>query len=109
MGDGTFTLVNQSGNTDGGNVITVYTASDTVMQQIEYDTAGINGGALSYVYIDGMEADKAQVSDAQSSLTLQGDAPTEGTHKVELVQFENDDPSGTVTVYKTASYEVKLK
>lgn len=106
-GEGTFYLVNQSGSTENGNVIVVYASADTALTQIELDTSGINGGALSYVYIDGMLATKGQYSDSQASLDLKDDALSVGEHKVELVQYTDDATDGEVTVYKSCSYEVK--
>lgn len=108
-GDGTFTLRGPGGSTEGGATLTVYADSSTSMMQIEYDTKNVNGNALSYVYIDGKQTDKAQVGTSQHVLDLSGDALKAGTHTVELVQFENDDPAGTVTTYKSAQYEIKSK
>lgn len=108
-GDGKFYLVTASGSTKDGSPVILYAGNNDILIQIEFDTEGINGGSLSYVYIDGMEKDKEQVSDSQVSLDLSEDDLSVGKHKVELVQFENDDPTGTVTTYKSAEYEVREK
>ena len=108
-GDGTFLLVNASGNTENGNVIVVYVSADTALEQIGYETSGMNGGALSYLYIDGMLSTKEQLGDSQGSLDLSGDFLSSGTHTVEVVQYEDDSEENAVTVYKSASYEVKEK
>lgn len=108
-GDGTFLLVNASGNTENGNVIVVYVSADTTLEQIGYETSGMNGGALSYLYIDGMLSTKEQLGDSQGSLDLSGDFLSSGTHTVEVVQYEDDSEENAVTVYKSASYEVKEK
>ncbi len=108
-GDGTFLLVNASGNTENGNVIVVYADADTTLTQIGYETSEMNGGSLSYIYIDGMLSTKEQLGDSQGSLDLSGDALAIGTHKVEVVQYENDSVDEPVTVYKSAAYEVKEK
>lgn len=108
-GDGTFLLVNSSGNTENGNVIVVYVSADTALEQIGYETSGMNGGALSYLYIDGMLSTKEQLGDSQGSLDLSGDALSVGTHTVEVVQYENDSVDAAVTVYKSAAYEIKEK
>lgn len=108
-GDGTFLLVNASGNTENGNVIVVYADTDTSLMQIGYETSGMNGGALSYIYIDGMLSTKEQLGDSQGSLDLSGDSLAAGTHKVEVVQYESDATDAAVTAYKSASYEVKEK
>lgn len=108
-GDGTFLLVNSSGTTENGNVIVVYVDADTALEQIGYETSGMNGGSLSHIYIDGMLSTKEQLGDSQGSLDLSGDSLSTGTHKVEVVQYEGDNADGAVTTYKTASYEVKEK
>lgn len=109
IGDGTFCLVNQSGNTENGNPIVIYSSPDDLLIQIGYESSEMNGGVLSYIYIDGMLALKEQLGETQGQLDLSGDNLSVGMHKVEVVQYENDDTSGTVTAYKSASYEVKGK
>lgn len=108
-GDGSFLVVTASGNSEGGNVPVIYASPDTMLTQISYKSSGMNGGALSYIYIDGMLSTKEQLADSQGTLDLSGDALTIGTHKVEAVQYENDDTSGNVTVYKSGEFEVKEK
>lgn len=106
-GDGVFLVVTAGGNSENGNVPVVYSDADTSLLQIGYETTGMNGGSLSYIYVDGMLLTKEQLSDSQGTLDLSGDSLATGTHKVEVVQYENDATDGAVTVYKTASYEVK--
>lgn len=108
-GDGTFLLVNSSGTTESGNTIVVYSDSDTLIDTIGYETSEMNGASLSYIYIDGMLSTKEQLGDFQGTLELSGDSLSTGTHKVEVVQYEGDNIDGAVTMYKTASYEVKEK
>lgn len=109
MGDGTMYIACASGTSEDGNVPVLFEAADTVLDQIGLDSMDMDGSHLSYIYIDGKETAKEQLAESQISLDLQGDALKEGTHKVEVVQYDNDDPSGTVITYKTASYEVKNK
>jgi hypothetical protein len=109
MGDGTMYIACASGTSENGNVPVLFEAADTVLDQIGLDSMDMDGSHLSYIYIDGKETAKEQLAESQISLDLQGDALKEGTHKVEVVQYDNDDPSGTVITYKTASYEVKNK
>lgn len=108
-GDGVFLVVTAGGNSENGNIPVVYAAADTSLLQIGYETTGMNGGSLSYIYVDGMLLTKEQLSDSQGTLDLSGDSLSVGTHKVEAVQYENDATDGSVTTYKTASYEVKEK
>lgn len=109
MGDGTMYIACASGTSENGNVPVLFESADTVLDQIGLDSMDMDGSHLSYIYIDGKETAKEQLAESQISLDLQGDALKEGTHKVEVVQYDNDDPSGTVITYKTASYEVKNK
>lgn len=109
MGDGTMYIACASGTSEDGNVPVLFEASDTMLDQIGIDSTDMDGSHLSYIYIDGKETAKEQLAESQISLDLQGDAIKAGTHKVEVVQYDNDDPSGTVITYKTASYEVKNK
>jgi hypothetical protein len=68
------------------------------------------GRVSTYIYVDGMLNTKEQLGEmTQTSLTLEKDALKEGTHKVEVVQYENDDLKGKAITYKTASYEIKSK
>lgn len=109
MGDGTMYIACASGTSENGNVPVLFEAADTVLDQIGLDSMDMDGSHLSYIYIDGKETAKEQLAESQISLDLQGDALKVGTHKVEVVQYDNDEPSGTVITYKTASYEVKNK
>lgn len=107
MGDGSMFISTPSGTSENGNVPVIYAESDLTLTQIGMNSEGMNGGSLSYIYIDGMLADKQQMADYQGSIDLTGDQLSEGIHKIEMVQYENDDTSGTMTVYKSASYEIK--
>lgn len=109
MGDGTAYIACASGTSQDGNIPVLFESTDTILEQIEIDSEKMDGSHLSYIYIDGKETAKEQLADSQVSLDLQGDALKEGVHKVEVVQYDTDDPSGTVITYKTASYEVKNK
>lgn len=109
MGDGTMYIACASGTSEDGNVPVLFEAADTILDQIGLDSTGMDGSHLSYIYVDGKETAKEQLADSQVSLDLQGDALKEGTHKVEVVQYDNDEPSGTVITYKASSYEVKNK
>lgn len=107
MGDGSMFISTPSGTSENGNVPVIYVESDLTLTQIGMSSEGMNGGSLSYIYIDGMLADKQQMANYQGSIDLTGDQLSEGIHKIEVVQYENDDTSGTMTVYKSASYEIK--
>lgn len=106
-GDGTFFISTAGGTSENGNTPVIYAEPDTSILQIGCDAEGMNGNALSYIYVDGILLDKMQLADTQSSLDLTPDQLSVGSHSVEVVQYENDDTSSNVITYKSASYEVK--
>ena len=77
--------------------------------QIGVATEGFDGSKLSYIYVDGSLNSKEQLGDGQTSIDLTDDLLSVGTHKVEVLQYNNDDASSDVVTYKSASYEVKAK
>lgn len=108
-GEGTMHLATAGGTSENGNVPVVYAAADTSLLQIGLNASDFNGSNLSYIYIDGYLLDKQQLADSQITLTLEKNNLAVGVHKVEVVQYENDDTASTMTTYKTASYEIKAK
>lgn len=107
MGEGTVYVVTPAGTSEDGNVPVIYAEEDVWVMQIGLEAWGFNGGALSYVYVDGMLADKMQLSDSQTSLDLADDKLAAGIHTVEVLQYVDDDPAADMTVYKSMQYEVK--
>lgn len=107
LGAGTFYISTQSGTSEDGNTPFELISSDTTVSQIGFGSSGMDGSKITYIYIDGMLNTKEQLSDSQGSLDLTGDLLKAGTYKVEAVQFEGDEPSGTIVTYKSASYEIK--
>lgn len=109
MGAGDFAIQTPSGSSEDGSVPFIFADSDTYMDGFGYTGFDVDGSHLTYIYVDGMEQAKEQIADFQSSIDLTGDLLKEGVHKVEFVQYDTDDPSGNVIMYKTASYEIKSK
>lgn len=108
-GVGTMYLSTVGGTSENGNVPVVYSGSDDVLIQIGVATEGFDGSKLSYIYVDGSLNSKEQLGDGQTSIDLTDDLLSVGTHKVEVLQYNNDDASSDVVTYKSASYEVKAK
>ena len=107
-GNGTVYLSTAGGTTEDGNIPVVGASSATVIKQIGINAKGYDGTMMAYIYIDGVFADKQQLSDSQSSLDLSGDSLTEGVHKVEIVQYTGDTVSAdNVATYQTMQYEIK--
>ena len=109
MGSGTIYLVNESGSTENGDDIVVYAGKDDWAISMELDAWEFDGKILSYIYIDGTLVDKQQLADTQMTLMLSEDSLAPGPHKVEVVQYENNDEGGNVITYKSSGYEVVAK
>lgn len=109
MGSGTMYLATSGGTSENGEVPVVYASSEDLLIQIELDTFDFDGSKLSYIYIDGMLYSKEQLGETQMPIDLSEDSLKTGAHKVEVLQYSNDDSSSDVVTYKTASYEIKEK
>ena len=107
MGEGTVYVATAGGTSEDGNIPVIYVANDTIMTQIGLDAWDFNGGALSFIYIDGMLVGKEQLADTQTTLTLSEGQLAVGVHTVEVVQYTNDDPSAEMTTYRSMRYEIK--
>lgn len=105
-GTGTMYISTPGGTSENGEVPVLY-ASEDEMTSIGLDAWEFDGSKLSFIYIDGVLNSKEQLADTQTSLTIEGDAVKEGTHIVEVLQFDGDEPSSTPVTYKKAEYEVK--
>lgn len=108
-GEGDFLIACAGGTTENGNVPVEYVASDTLVSQIGYEAWGFDGSKLSFIYVNGILQDKQQLTDTQSTLELKDNSLKPGTYKVEVAQYENDDPNSEMVTYKTCQYEIKEK
>lgn len=109
MGAGTFAIQTPSGSSEDGSTPYVFVGDGDIMVSIGYTGFDADGSRLTYIYVDGIETEKEQVADTQSVFYVTEDMLNMGIHKVEFVQYDTDDPSGNVIMYKTASYEIKSK
>lgn len=109
MGDGEIYLVCAGGSTENGNVPVMYETADTTASSFGINAWGFNGGNLSFIYVDGMLLSKEQLADSQITVRIEKEQLAFGVHKVEVVQYENDDPAANMITYRTFSYEVKEK
>lgn len=108
MGTGTICLYTPGGSSENGNVPIIFIDGETLLQ-IGLDSLDFDGSKLSYIYVDGMLVAKEQLANSQISLDLSGDMLSVGTHTVQVVQYDSDDPSGKMITYKSANYETKNK
>lgn len=109
-GIGEITLYTSGGDSDNGNVPVIYTDSGDLLIQLGLGSENFDGSKLSFIYIDGNLVDKEQLSNlSEVSVDLQDFMLNPGKHKVEVMQFDNDDTSTQPITYKTESYEIKNK
>lgn len=67
-------------------------SKDTLLNQIGLSSENFDGSKLSYIYIDGMLNTKEQLGEmSQITMDLEKDALKNGEHKVEIVQYDNDE------------------
>lgn len=100
-GEGEVFLVNASGETKDGNVITVDSGLTSTQTAVKW--TGMDGGQYD-IYVDGSVVDTLTMGDrGQNSINLEGDALSDGSHKVEIVSAEN----GADAFYRLFEYEVK--
>lgn len=69
-------------------------------------TTNLDSSHQSYIYIDGMLAAGPVSLETEQVLQLQSTYMTTGTHKVEVIQYNNNNTSNSIVTYKTASYQV---
>lgn len=108
-GNGTMVLYGPSGSTENGKKLLFYLDKGTSITQFTLSARDFDGSLLSFVYIDGKLVSKEQLADTDQSIDMQGDSLKAGDHKVEVLQYEGNDPTKPYVTYKAASYEVQNK
>ena len=106
-GTGTVYVSGTNETSEDSNIPVVYSGAGSWPLLIGLYARDLNGGELSFIYIDGILNSKVQLSNKEAFLSLSGNAKATGIHTVEVVQYENDDPDSAMTVYRSMQYEVK--
>lgn len=111
VGEGAFNLAHTSGYTAEGDKIVVLYDPDTFPTAIGIHTEDIDGSLMSYLYVDGMLVNVTQLGTSQDSVEIQDtpNAITEGEHKLQLVQYDNDSEDGEIVTYKEQPFTIKVK
>ena len=112
IGEGSFRLTNESATEDDDSEVVIQPdMNGSPYAYIDYELKDMEGNLLTYIFIDGISMDEQQVDGShRGSIGLGEDEPwalTEETHKVEAVQFADDDPEGKMVFYRSATYTVK--
>lgn len=110
FGNGSFSISTPSGTSENGNVpIVYYEKDDGGNYGIGFSARDFDGSKLSYEYIDGYLIGKEQIANEDSSIYAGANNLESGKHKVEIVQYDTNEPTGKMVMYKSAFYEVKPK
>lgn len=91
-----------------GEQVTLILEEDTILTTIGLNLENVNvdGNEPTYVYVDGKENNKMQLSKdviSQQTLELKEDQLTPGVHNVEVIQEKN----GEQIFYRLLTYKVK--
>lgn len=113
MGKGTFVISTPSGTSENGNIPVIFMDESELAGKL-YETQvdlglsarDFDGSKLTNIYVDGFLQGKEQLADTDTSIYISEKLSTIGKHKVELLQF---DDNNTVITYKSAEYEIKSK
>jgi hypothetical protein len=109
-GEGKITVSTPAGDSSDGSAPVLFVSPDNVLVQIGLDLETFQGDKQTFIYIDKIFKNTEQVGElSQTSLDLDGNNLKVGEHTVTAVQFENDDPEGTVINFVEAKYEIKEK
>lgn len=113
MGNGEFYVSTPSGTSENGNIPVFFVDEDTLAGKVYesgvdlgINAGGFDGSKLSTIYVDGISQGTEQLADTQTSLFVSEKLTTVGVHKVEVLQF---DDNNNVVTYKSAQYEIKTK
>lgn len=113
MGKGEFYISTPSGTSEKNKIPVFFVDKDELAGK-DYESGvdlgiyawGFDGSKLSTIYVDGVSQGKEQLADTQTSLFVSEKLTTVGTHKVEVLQF---DDNNKVVTYKSAQYEIKTE
>ena len=103
VGDAGFSLMGESGGSSGGRVyITVEHES-----RMDYEAKGFDDTLLTYVYIDGVLNGTYQMGTGSGELILNEENLKYCVHKVDLIQYAENDKSGEIVLCKKCRYDMQ--
>lgn len=107
LGSGSAYLVTSAGSTEDGSLVDLKVNPSNAEAEVSLVTDGVADSTPTYVYVDGTLLLKKEMGTGSEAVTLTGDQLSDGQHAVEFVQYDNGEPSGTVTFYRVARYDVQ--
>lgn len=116
-GDGTVELYTSGGNTEGGKVPNIYVSKGEVFAPVDveisfYDTENAGMSNPCWVYVDGRLKFVVSVAYKMTrSISADGDDGSDvknGTHRVNVVMYENNDPASRVIFHRMRNYKISV-
>lgn len=108
IGDGEVTLMSSGNKASKGEVLNVSQSAGEDDIEIKVIGENIDSSKETYIFVDDKLLDKEMFDETDGEdIDLKAEAITKGDHKLQFVQFEKDDPKGTVTFYREMSYKVQ--
>lgn len=107
LGEGIIILSTPDGQGEVGLVPIIKLQDDVKIMQIDLNTSNFNNKITSYVFVDERLVDQGKFDESKLAVNLNADHIRKGLHKVEVIQFEDNDLSKQPILYKIAQYEVK--
>lgn len=110
IGEGKINVTTPTSSSKDGTIPVIYTDEYRGLHQIGFQSEGFNNSKPSYIYIDGKLNTIEKLCESNSvALTICEEDLSEGLHKIEVVQFDNDKTSGIPIIYKNCKYEIKKR
>ena len=107
VGNGSFDIANQSGNTSDGDSIVIYYDDNLAWHDVSFSASDLDGRLLTFFFIDDIEVDKLQIGLGHQSTLFIPEEITNGTHVVRAVQFEQNDKTKDIVFYREHEFEMK--
>ena len=102
IGDAVFYLAGEAGNTKGGYIFRTFEDP----YEIFYDAEGFDNSMPTYVYIDGILNGTYQMGTDSGYLKLNEENRKEGIHKVDVIQYAENDHRGEIAICKKCRYQM---
>ncbi len=108
VGDGEIAIRQKGATEEASGTVTLKPVAGENEIEIEIIPTNVNATNETYIYVDGNLVEKEELDEpAGEDMDLEGKAITAGEHKIQFVQYENNDPTKAVTFYREAKYNVE--
>lgn len=110
IGNAEIIISTHTGDSKLNKIPIIHIDKNKLLSQIGFNAKKFKDDKLSYIYIDGkLNYIETLGNISHISLDLYEDALEEGIHKIEVIQFEDNDLNKKPSIYKVVNYKVKLK